>query len=193
MPVFSLHGFIYHSKNTGALFGASIGSNFGAKGAVERARKEEMERLGVTDEMLNSARDVGMALERSLEGLKATRESLETQQQIARRLDAKAEELYEKAKTALTSSDDEAAKKFLFERTSVQDKLKRVLTQCAEEKRRYEQMESNVSILEEKAMEVNTLLRRTIGAKAIVDSSNLGFSLSKEDPLLQKFRDLGID
>lgn len=178
---------------TGALFGASIGANFGAESAMERARKEEMERLGVTDEMLQSARDVGLALDRSLEGLKATRESLETQQQIARRLDAKAEELYDKAKSALASSDDEGAKKYLFERNSVQEKLKRVLTQCAEEKRRYEKMESNVAILEEKAMEVNTLLQRTIGAKAVVDSSNLGLSLQREDPLLQKFRDLGID
>lgn len=165
----------------------------GAKGALERARKEEMERLGVTEEMLQSARDVGIALERSLEGLKATRESLETQQSNARRLDAKVEELYEQAKSALATGDEEAAKRFLLERTSMQDKLKRVLTQCAEEKRRYEQMESNVSILEEKAMEVNTLLQRTIGTKAIVDTGNFGLSLSKEDPLLKKFRDLGID
>lgn len=177
----------------GALFGASIGSNFGAKNAVDRARRDELERLGITEEMLESARDVGAALDRSVEGLAATRESLESQQRLARRLDSNAEELYGKAKAALESSDEEAARKYLLERTSIQDKLKQVLLRCGEEKRRVETMESNVALLKEKAMEVNTLLKRAVGAKATQDTSDLGLSLTKEDPLLQKFRDLGID
>jgi hypothetical protein len=62
-------------------------------------------------------------------------------------------------------------------------------------------MERNVAALERRAMEVEALLKRTIGAKSQVDSSSVlsgraddaRFALSSEDPLLQKFRDMGID
>jgi len=53
-------------------------------------------------------------------------------------------------------------------------------------------MRSNVDALEQRAMEIESLLARTIGAKALKDSSSQ-FSLSQEDPLLQKFRDMGIE
>jgi hypothetical protein len=190
-----------------------MGANFGAKSAVERARKEEMERLGVSQDMLDAAQDIGLALQQSLDGLEATRASLETQQSLARRLDRDATELYEKAKTAMTtttssssssssSSSEDEARKLLLKRTEVQDKLKSVLVQCAAEKRRMETMEENVRVIEARALEIDALLQRTVGAKARQDASfsssssssmmDGDFSLSREDPLLQKFRDLGI-
>jgi organic radical activating enzyme len=178
-----------------------MGANFGAKSAVERARKEEMERLGVSQDMLDAAQDIGLALQQSLDGLDATRASLETQQSLARRLDRDATELYEKAKTAMsTSSGEDEARKLLLKRTEIQDKLKNVLVQCAAEKRRMETMEENVRVMEARALEIDALLQRTVGAKARQDASLSSstmdmagdFSLSREDPLLQKFRDLGI-
>jgi len=181
----------------GALFGASIGSNMGAKSALGRARQEEMDRLGVTQDMLDSAKECGVLLERSNEGLRAVRDSLQTQQSFARRLDRDASELYERAKVAMAESNEEEARKLLMLRQRDQDKLKQVLIQCAEEKKRLEAMESNIKAIESRAMEVDSLLRRTVGAKAILDtaasSSDVGLSLSTADPLLQKFRDLGID
>jgi hypothetical protein len=177
----------------GALFGASVGSRIGGKNALDRARQEETERLGVSQDMLDAAEDIGIALERSMDGLQASLDSLGTQQRIARRLDGDATDLYEKAKAAIAASNEEAAKKYLYERTKIQDKLKQVLKQCAEEKRRYAQMESNVSALEQRATEVNSLLRRAVGAKTMQDANGLGLGLSTEDPLLQKFRDAGIN
>jgi phage shock protein A len=181
---------------TGALFGASIGSSMGSKSAIDRARKEEMERLGVTQDMLDAARDCGAELERSNAGLRAVRDSLQTQQSFARRLDRDANDLYERAKIAMAQSNDEEARKLLLERQRDQDKFKQVLMQCAEEKKRLEKMEQNIKAIERRAMEVDSLLRRTVGAKAIQDTANtdmVGLSLTAEDPLVQKFRDLGID
>ena len=183
------------------MFGAQIGANMGAKNAIQRARKEELERLGITQEMLDTARDVGVALQQSMDGLKATKASLETQQSLARRLDRDATEMYDKAKDAMSSNDEDKAREFLFKRTQIQDKLKSVLVQCAQEKKRLETMEENVRVIESRALEVEALLQRTVGAKARLDSSNKAMddailsdlSLSKEDPLLQKFRDIGID
>jgi len=156
-----------------------------------------MEKMGISQDMLDTARDVGVALERSMEGLKATQESLETQQRFARRLDLDASDLHEQAKAALGRSDEETARKFLMERQRVLDKLKQVLKQCAEEKKRMETMESNVAALDRRAVEIESLLRRTVGAKAVKDTAgsdiDVGLSLSTEDPLLKKFRDLGID
>jgi len=171
-----------------------LGSNLGAKNALEKARKEEMERLGITQDMLDMAKDVGMALERSAEGLQASKDSLETQQRFARRLDSEAERLYERAKVAIAENKEELAKKPLLDRQRDLDKLKVVLKNCADEKKRLETMESNVAALERRAMEVEALLRRTMGAKTLVDTSGANaLSLSTDDPLLQKFRDLGID
>jgi phage shock protein A len=183
--------------HTGALFGASIGSSMGSKSALDRARKEEMERLGVTQDMLDAARDCGAELEQSNEGLRAVRDSLQTQQSFARRLDRDATDLYERAKIAMAENRDEEARKLLLERQLDQDKFKKVLMQCAEEKKRLEKMEENVKAIERRAMEVDSLLRRTVGAKAIQETaatdSMVGLSLTAEDPLIQKFRDLGID
>jgi len=178
----------------GALFGAQIGAGFGANNAVDRARKEEMQRLGITKEMLATAQEVGVALERSIEGLKATQDSLATQQQFARMLDRDAEETYEKAKKALQEGNEAKAKDLLFERTQTQEKLKGALLQCAEAKKRLEQMESNVAAIERRAKEVESVMQRTIAAKTTQDLSDFdSFSLASEDPLLKKFKDAGID
>lgn len=184
----------------GAMFGAAVGGNIGANNAFDRARKDEMKRKGITQEMLDAAEEVGYALEQSMEGIELTKESLRSQQTLARRLDSDANDWYEKAKAAMVDGREEEARKFLLQRNKEQDSLKEVLKRCAEEKERISVMESNVNALQKRALEVETMLQRAIGAKSRQDSSDLSaqltdtsFSLSKEDPLLQKFKDLGID
>ena len=177
----------------GALFGASVGANIGQKMAEDQARKKELERLGLSPEMLEAAREIGQALSENMEGLKAVKESYETQKRFAERLEIDADSLYTKAKAALESSDEETARKLLLERTNILDKMKEVLKVCATARRQVEVLEENSSILERKATEIDSLLKRTIGAKAVDNSSSLGLSLSNSDPLLDKFRDIGID
>lgn len=176
----------------GAFFGAQIGSGLGANNALDRAKKEEMKRLGITQEMLDTAQDCGLALERSREGLKATQDSLATQQSYARMLDKECEELYEKAKASLEAGNEEKAKEFLFNRSETQEKLKIALKQCAEAKQRLEKMEDNVKAIERRAKEVEAMMTRIISSKASQDLDT-DFSLPPEDPLLQKFKDAGID
>jgi phage shock protein A len=178
------------------LFGASIGSNFGAKNAFDRARKEEMERLGLSQEMLDLAQEIGISLQNSNEGLQAVQASLDTLQMYAKRLDGDAKDLYARANGALADNQEDLARKLLLDRTAVQEKLRQVLLQCAEERGRLKTMQDNVAQLERRALEVDSLLRRTVSAKTtstLTDTSDLGLSLRREDPLLQKFRDLGID
>lgn len=186
----------------GALFGASIGSRLGSQTAFDKARKAEMEKMGVTEEMLQTAQDMGTALERGVEGLQATQDALRTQQGFAKRLEGDAERVYEDAKQALGDGNEERAKDLLFQKSEIEDKMKKALMNCVEEKGRLNKMEENVRALEEKAIEFESLLKRNVGAKAFMDSSSsanvdddidFGFSLKKEDPLLQKFRDAGID
>ena len=130
----------------------------------------------------------------------ASQDSLETQQRFARRLDQDSSEIYDRAKQALDDGEEDKARALLLERQNGLDKLKQVLKNCAEEKRRLEVMQGNVEALKTRAMEIDSLLRRTAGAKTFIDSSSslsqfddLGLSLSNSDPLLQKFKDLGID
>lgn len=187
----------------GALFGASIGGNFGAKKAFNKARKEEMEKKGITQEMLDAAEEVGYALEQSMEGMEATVNSLRSQQSLARIIESEANDFYEKAKEAMSAGREEDAKSFLLKRHENQERLKETLLRCAEEKKRIAIMESTVSALQKKALEVEAMLQRSVGAKARNDASLLTgaqgslmdseFSLSREDPLLKKFKDLGID
>lgn len=178
----------------GAIFGAQMGASVGSARAFDEAKKEEMKRMGVTPEMLVMAQEVGVALERAMEGMKATKNSLDTQQSFARRLEADSEDLYDKAKTAIESGDEENARSLLMRRQTVQERLKKALLACASEKKRLETMEQNVAAIEDRAREMESLLSRSVGAKALQDSSTATeFSLSDEDPLLQKFRDMGID
>lgn len=191
----SHNSLMFASELEGAIFGASIGANIGARKAEMDAKRAEMERLGITQEMLDMAQDIGVSLEKSIEGIKAVRSSLETQQRLAQLLDAESSSLYKKAKQALDDSDEELAKKLLLQRVTVQEKLKKVLLNCVEEKGRLQIMEDNISRLERRAIEIDSLLRRTVSAKSLIGSAefDVGLSLSSEDPLLQKFKDLGID
>jgi len=181
----------------GALFGAQIGATFGAKRASNEVQKKEMERMGLTPEMVEMAQEVGAALERGLEGLQATKESLESHQRFARRLDEEATQIYEQAKIALNENDEEKAKSLLLKRETSLNRLKKALVACADEKKRVDQMKSNVDALEERALEVDSLLKRTIGAKTLSDLSDndigspySSMRLDDDDPLIRKFKDL---
>lgn len=176
----------------GALFGAQMGAKMGEKNALGRARQGEMERMGISQDMLDSAQEIGFTLEQSVEGLEASRMSLETQQQFARRLDRDMTEALEKAKREITAGNEDEARKLLLEKKRLEDKLKATLQTCAEEKKRFSRMEQNIQSLEERAMEMESLLRRTVGAKTL-ESSSAMLQLDTEDPLLRKFRDMGID
>jgi phage shock protein A len=152
-----------------------------------------MARIGISEDMLVAAQELGETLERANQGLITVQDSLSSLQSFARRLDLDANEMYEKAKVAMAEKDENKAKKLLLDRHATMEKLKGVLKDCAEMKNRMETMEQNVSVLERKAIEMETLLKRSVGAKALQDSGALGLSLQDEDPLLRKFRDLGID
>ena len=178
----------------GALFGAQIGASFGAASQLDKARREEMARKGLTPEMLEQANDVGAALRQAVEGLRAARESFETSQRLARTLDAQEKSLYERARSAISSGDEEAARRSLLERESTKEKLLRVLKSVSEDRKRLAVMESNVEALETRGLEIESLLRRSVGAASMQESANMsiGLSLEPEDPLLRKFRELGM-
>ncbi|KAL3783569.1 hypothetical protein ACHAW5_007877 [Stephanodiscus triporus] len=176
----------------GALFGAQIGASFGAASSLDKARKEEMRRKGVTPEMLDQATEIGVALRQAVEALRATRESVDTSQQLAKTLDRQEKSLYERAKSAISSGDEEVARRLLLERESVKEKLLKILKSVSEDRKRLAIMESNVEALETRALEIESLLRRSVGASSWQDSANIGLSLEPEDPLLKKFRDLGM-
>jgi hypothetical protein len=147
----------------GAVFGASIGSNLGARNALSNAKKQELERMGVTEEMLQSAKEIGASLDRGFEGLKIIQDSLQTQQSFASKLDSEVQQVYAKAKAALEEGDEDRARDLLFKRSQLQEKLKKTLQNCIDEKRRLSQMEDNVRALEERALEMESLLKRNIG------------------------------
>ena len=134
-----------------------------------------------------------MALNQAIAGLRVNRNSVETSKRLAKLLDSQEQTLYERAKSAIESGDEDGARKLLLERTSVKEKLLKVLQSIAEDNRRIATMESNVSALETRGLELEALLRRTVGASALQNSDSIGLSLQSEDPLLKKFRDLGIE
>lgn len=176
----------------GALFGAQIGAAFGAASQLDKSRKDEMRRKGLTPEMLEQANNIGVALREAVEGMRATRECVETSQQLAKILDGQEKSLYDQAKSAISSGDEEVARRLLLQRDSVREKLLKVLTSVAEDRKRLLQMKKNVEALEMRGLEVESLLRRSVGAASMKDSVGFGLSLEPEDPLLQKFRDLGM-
>jgi hypothetical protein len=181
----------------GAMFGASIGNQLGANTAFDKARKDEMQDMGISQQMLDQAKEMGVLLERGMEGLSATEDSLRTQQNFAKRLEQDMARIYSQATAALQDGNEDTAKDLLFKRTQIGEKLKKALMNCVDEKKRLTQMEDNVRAIEERALEMESLLKRSMGAKTLMDTSTAsgngtGFSLAPEDPLLQKFKDAGI-
>lgn len=174
----------------GAVFGAQIGASFGAASRLDEARREEMARKGLTPEMLEQATEIGSALRQTEEGLRATQESVDTSQRLAKMLDRQEKSLYERAKSAMASGDEAGARKIMLEREAGKKKLLKVLKALAEERKRLATMKENAAALETRGMEIEALLRRSVGAAALRDSS--GFALEPEDPLLRKFRDMGM-
>jgi hypothetical protein len=65
--------------------------------------------MGVNQEMLNTAQEIGFVLSQSMEGLEATKQSFKSDQSLARRIDCKVEAVYEKAKSAMTENNEETA------------------------------------------------------------------------------------
>jgi hypothetical protein len=184
----------------GALWGASIGANVGAKRSMEQAKRQEMERLGISQEMVDMAQDISISLQRAMEGYRVSQDSLRIQQSLAQRLEAEVQELQEGAKRAIIQGDEERAREILLRKKNKMDRWKEILLKCAEEKDRAERMKENVEALEQRAIEVDALIRRSVSAKALQDTSNSRFlledttsevpSASFEDPLLRKFREL---
>lgn len=184
----------------GALWGASIGANVGAKRSMEQGRRQEMERLGISQEMVDMAQEVSISLQRAMEGSKASQDSLRIQQSLAQRFEAEVQELQEGAKRAIIQGDEERAREILLRKKYKMDRWKEILLKCAEEKERVERMKENVEALEQRAIEVDALIRRSVSAKALQDTSNSRVlledttadfpSTSFEDPLLRKFREL---
>jgi hypothetical protein len=177
----------------GALFGAQIGRSFGAASTLDRAREEEMKPRGLTPDMLESTTDIGVALSQAMEGLSAIRKSVETSQSLARNLDVQEKSLYDRAMSAI-ACDEESARRLLLERESIEKKLLKVLTLASEDRKRIAIMEGNVKALETRGLEIESLLRRSVGASSLRDTADigLGISLAPEDPLLRKFCDLGM-
>ena len=57
--------------------------------------------------------------------------------------------------------------------------------------RQVAKMEENAATLERRAMEIEALMQRSVGASTLQNTDTL--SLADSDPLLEKFKDLGID
>lgn len=176
----------------GALFGAQVGASLGGASTLDKARTEEMKRRGITPEMLEQANEIGRVLSQAVDGLRATEDSYETSMRLAKSLNRQNEQIYDKAKDSMQNGDEDGARRLLLERERIKEKLVTVLKTVTEEQKRLELQRSNVEALETRALEVESLLRRSVGASAMQGSVDLGMSLEAEDPLLRKFRDLGM-
>lgn len=181
----------------GALWGASIGANVGSSKRTEQSQRREMERMGITQDMVDMAQELSSNLQRAMEGYNASQDSLRILQSLARRLEEDVQQLQEEAKTSLVQGDDDRARTILVRKKQIMDRWKEALLTCAEENDRLDRMKQNVLALEQRAIEVDALLRRSISAKALLQDStsttNLNDNLSSDsfqDPLLRKFREL---
>jgi hypothetical protein len=184
----------------GVLLGASVGANVGKKRSTEESRRKEMERLGITQDMVDSAQEISVNWQRAKEAYNASQDSLRAQQSLAQRLEVEVQELQEEAKKSVVQGDEDRARTLLLRKKQKMDRWKEILVKCAEEKERVDRMEQNIQILEQRAREVDALIRRSISAKALQNTSNAKFLLDEsvdefssssfEDPLLRKFREL---
>lgn len=94
---------------------------------------EEMKCKGITPEMLEA-----MAIAMT------THDSVKTQQQLAKSLDAQSKSIYASAKYAIEAGDEVLARKLLKEQQCVKRELVQVLKTLVKDRKRLEMMESYV-------------------------------------------------
>jgi hypothetical protein len=174
----------------GALFGAQLGARLGAQKAMDRAREAELQRLGITNDMLEAAKEIGFALEQSAQSLIACQKSIESQQEYVRILEQNMESTTEKAKLEIMNGNEEKARLLLMEKQQMKDKMMKALKACVEEKNRQRQLEMSIATLEKRALETEAEMREIV---AVTTVNEIGSSPSNDDPLLKRFQDLGID
>lgn len=180
----------------GAFFGAQLGGSFGAGAQQKQAEKAALESMGVSPEMLALANAAGKELGDAQEGLSLVRDARESQRRVVETYERRAAEAMADATSAVAAGDDGRARKALTERNAARAKLPAAETSLLASDGRMRTMQANVAALEERALEVEALLKQSMAAVASGKAASaLGgmaalADVPVRDPLLEKFKAL---
>eukprot|EP00934_Nitzschia_sp_Nitz4_P006672 Nitzschia sp. Nitz4//scaffold121_size67750//40517//41394//NITZ4_006070-RA/size67750-augustus-gene-0.129-mRNA-1//-1//CDS//3329534357//6662//frame0 len=176
----------------GVLLGAQLGKSYGELNRQAGKEQEEQNSAGQSTTTLE-ARE---ALNNARSALHAIQTSLQVQREYALRLESDMAELVAKAREAILSGNDEEAQFFLLEKNTIRDKLDGVLKHCCQEDERAIIVQQQIRQLEAEVIErENDNIKRSMNANESTTGDIAGDTANStiEDPLLKKFRDIGIN
>lgn len=179
----------------GAIWGASLGSGFGANARQKREQAEELERMGLSEDMMKLAQQTAQDLAEAESALSMVQEAENSQAALVKRYDDAMSEAYKAAEDALSSGDEDSARRFLVEKNEHKTRKEAAELDLLEAKKRVSTMRSSVTQLAERTAQVEQMMSSIVAdkkMKSIASRSDAGVvdTFTVEDPLERKFRDL---
>jgi len=154
----------------GAIFGSQIGSNM----ASRKAATEQLERMGLSRDMIKGAQELMEELQTMEKGAQEVRDAYQNQAQRALQLEQDAEKFYEKAKAAVEAGDDDTAREMLEKRKRAQADLEKQIEQVKLARSRRDQMDGAVEAMARRANEYEQLMKRSMDASAVANAIEQG-------------------
>eukprot|EP00933_Yihiella_yeosuensis_P074496 TRINITY_DN83459_c0_g1_i1.p1 TRINITY_DN83459_c0_g1~~TRINITY_DN83459_c0_g1_i1.p1 ORF type:complete len:320 (-),score=70.66 TRINITY_DN83459_c0_g1_i1:514-1329(-) len=173
----------------GAVFGASLGSSWGRKKSQDEA---EIEKMGLDKDMVLLAQTVASQLASVSEDRQRVVQIREDLLGRVATLEAEVQKKYDLASRALEQEDETLARTLLEEKLQIQGRLDSAKKELLKAQQRASTVQENEARLEQKALEVASLLKRAQLASGSqrLDLAAEASRLSVEgprDPLLDKF------
>lgn len=173
----------------GAIWGASLGSGFGASRKEKEAEIERLQSQGLTPDMVKAAETAAQRVVDVKSGLDAAEESWNSYKEFAKKLEKTVATAEDKAKACLVAGDEDGARDSLAYRQRQKQKLLSALVGARDGRERVNKMEENLEAAEIEVRRVEALMAQAVSLKFSEDSGT-SYAPQVEDPLLERFKRL---
>lgn len=177
----------------GAFWGAQLGSSAGTNARAKREQEEQMDRMGLTKEVLEAAQLVAAELAEAEQSLGLVQEAERSQAALVQRLDETMQDMYASAQKALQADDEDGARDILTQRQGVRAKKEAAELELREASKRVAIMQTSVTELAGRATQVEQMMSRSVASRSEINSGSASQPRTASqiyDPLEEKFRDL---
>ena len=173
----------------GAIWGAQIGGSMGASARQRAALQQQLDAMGVTPEVIATARDLARQVVEAEDSLEIVRRAVDSQASLADVLTEQAAAAYRSAEAALRRGDEAGARAKLEEKRDLALKRSAAEREVAAAREREAAMVTSLDALATRARSVEESIRAAT-ERGPRGASSAAFELEVDDPLLERFKKL---
>lgn len=183
-------------------FGMLLGIGAGNSFANQKTAETEMQRMGMSKELIAEAQKLAQTLQDAQAASKASVDARETLKQRSLSLDQTYEQLQDRARECLKDGDEDGARAALQDRQKVGKQRDDAVLEFRAARERVERIDRDVSVLKQKVEDFDALILRSARAQQQQQVQGNSFEyevppsvaaempLTQQDPLLDRFAKL---